>query len=124
MRGGRITGAASPRTKGLESYLVTNGFVTPAALQNVVRPDKNDKSLIGGVLVKCGLVTAEQVRIALRDQIRVAIKEVMSWGVGQFAFNPEVPAELSVSDVEIEIDPQETLLDIFKEMDERSKSFC
>ena len=124
MRRGRITGAASPKTKGLESYLVANGFVTAAALQNVARPDQNDKSLIGGVLVKCGLVTVEQVRTALREQIRVAIKEVMGWGVGQFAFNPEVPAELSESDVEIEIDPQETLLDIFKEMDERSKSFC
>jgi len=124
MRKGRITGAASPRTKELESYLVANGFVTPAALQNVARPDQNDKTLIGGLLVKCGLVTAEQVRVALRDQIRDAIKEVMGWGVGQFAFNPEAPAELSVSDIEIEIDPQEMLLDIFKEMDERSKSFC
>ena len=119
---GRITGAASPKTKGLQEYLIEMGIVTDSMLERVSAAEREEKALVGGILVRLGLVSAEQVRQGLRAQIRDAIRELMSWGVGRFAFDPETPMELSASDVEIEIDPQETLLDIFKELDERNRS--
>jgi hypothetical protein len=117
---GRITGAASPRTKGLKDYLVAMGVVTKSTLDKVEQNVSGERRLIGGLLVKAGLATPAQVKLALRDQVHDAVKELMSWGAGQFAFDPESTAETSTTDVHVEFDPQEVLLNLFKEIDEKS----
>ena len=117
---GRITGAASPRTKGLKEYLIAMGVITKETLKGVDQNTAGEHALIGGILVKMGVATIAQIKLALRDQVQDAVKELVSWGAGQFAFDPESPVEFSVNDVQIDFDPQEVLLNIFKEMDESS----
>lgn len=120
LRRGYITGAASPKTKGLRDYLLAMGVVTRTTLQEVDQESDGERALIGGLLTKLGAVTVDQVRHALHDQVRDAVKELMSWGTGQFAFDPEALVEPSVSDVAVEFDPQAVLLNIYKEIDEKS----
>jgi tetratricopeptide (TPR) repeat protein len=120
LKRGRITGAASPETKGLRDYLIAMGVVTSATLENIDQTGSGERALIGSTLVKMGVATAEQVRLALRDQVRDAVKELMSWGAGQFAFDPEAVSEFTASEIQVEFDPQEVLLNIFKELDETS----
>jgi hypothetical protein len=121
MRKGRITGAASPRAKELKAYLVAMGVASAGLLDQATETEKDGKTLIGDILVKSGAVTAANVREALRTQIRDAIKDLMEWGEGKFAFDPEAPMEHCVPEIQIEVDPQQALLDIFKEMDEGLK---
>jgi hypothetical protein len=122
LRRGRITGAGSPATKGLKDYLIAIGAVSKENIQRVDQDEPGERPLIGGLLVRLGLVTEGDVRLALRDQIRDAVKELMSWGAGQFAFDPEKVIETAEGDVLVELDPQDVLLNIFKEMDEHSRS--
>jgi tetratricopeptide (TPR) repeat protein len=122
LRRGLVTGAASPKTKGLRDYLIAMGVVTRASLQNLDSKDSTDQNLIGGTLVRSGIASVEQVRLALHDQLHDAIKELMNWGVGQFAFDPEASNDAPNGDVQIELDPQEILLNIFKEIDENANS--
>jgi tetratricopeptide (TPR) repeat protein len=121
LRRGRITGAGSPSTKGLKDYLIAIGAVSKENVQRVDQDELGERTLIGGLLVRLGIVTEGDVRLALRDQIRDAVKELMSWGVGQFAFDPEKVIETAEGDVPVELDPQDVLLNIFKEMDEHSR---
>ena len=118
LRKGRITGAASPKTKAMQDYLLAMGAITAEAHHTAADAQRDGKAQVGRLLIEAGFTTTAQVQAALRTQIRDAIRDLMSWGAGKFAFDPEALFDQSRSDIEVEVDPQETLLDIFREQDE------
>ena len=121
IRNGRVTGAASPGTQWLGEYLVAQGSITKENLPQVPLEEQGKHSLVGSRLVNQGVVTAEQVRAALSAQIHDALFELMGWGEGQFAFDPEAVVEPAAKEVDVALDPQGMLLDIFREMDEGTR---
>ena len=122
LRYGRLTGAAAPNTPGLHDYLMAFGVTTREQLNVLPGISAEDwtRPQIGVLLLRAKVVTSDQVKLALQDQIRDAMREMLQWGEGQFAFDPEVVTESSTCDVDIELDSQAMLLDIFREMDEKS----
>ncbi len=62
---------------------------------------------------------AEDVRRALREQIGLAVREIIGWREGEFAFNREAPG--GEAELQVEVDPQEVLLNVLKDMDEASR---
>jgi hypothetical protein len=105
----------------LTDYLVAMGVLTRGELPKVEPAGIGAPMLIGGTLVKLGLATTAQVRLALHDQVHDAVRELMNWGTGQFAFEPEDQNETSDADIPVEFDSQEVLLNLFKELDEKSR---
>jgi hypothetical protein len=118
LRKGFVTGAASPNARGAHYHLMATGIITKEECERVTQLERLEKSHIGALLVESGLATAAQAREAQRCQIQDAIKDLMSWGVGKFAFDPDTSIESAASDIDVEVDPQQALLDIFKEIDE------
>jgi hypothetical protein len=123
LRDGHIAGAASPSTPRLREILLANGKITAprldeaAALQGAKKPP----SPIGTILVRQGWLAISDLESALRSQAQSAISELLGWGEGQFAFDPESDSALSSEVVEISVDPQSVLLDIFKGLDEQAR---
>ncbi len=123
LKNGCITGAAAPGTQSLRAMLLTRGKLTVAVADKAaaLQQADTDSSPIGGVLVREGWASAEDVATCLRAQVSSAIAELLNWGDGQFAFDPEVIENSLAQQVEISLDPQAVLLDIYKGLDEQAR---
>jgi tetratricopeptide (TPR) repeat protein len=121
---GKITGAASPGTPVIGKLLVLNHGVEEKALLQVVVTQQSERlnQPIGWLLVQEGLVEASVVRASLQEQIVMALREMVAWHDGQFAFDSKVAPERARPEIDVEIDPQGVLLKIFRELDEASAS--
>jgi hypothetical protein len=117
---GKIAGAAAPNTPKLQDLLVASGRFKAADLERATAESEVSGSLpIGTLLVKSGTLKVPELEAMLRQQIHAAIGELLSWGEGQFAFNADAGTLGSGECVEIALDPQSVLLEIFKAMDEQ-----
>lgn len=122
-RDGWITGAASPATPNVGEVLVRERKLSADALRSIASTLGTDQpdQVVGEQLVRDGLADAATVQKAFAQQIGFAVRELMHWTDGEFAFNregegPPEPPALSVA-----LDPQGLLLTFFKEMDEESR---
>ncbi len=122
-REGRISGAASPATPGVGELLVRARRLSPVVLQGVLERQAGQPrsdGAMGEVLVREGLVDAQHVKAALREQISLAVKELVVWRDGDFAFN-RIEGEQGPAEIPVEVDPQEALLNALKDMDEATR---
>jgi tetratricopeptide (TPR) repeat protein len=120
-RKGRITGAAAPSTPGVGDLLVRSGKLTAEGLASAGPAREGaiiDAELVER-LVQLGLVDAATVREAGRQQIEQALRELIDWADGEFAFTRE--EESATGEAAIEVDAQQLLLDLFRERDESSR---
>ena len=76
---------------------------------------------MGAALVEQGLVEEAQVKSALVRQLHCALRELVGWDKGQFAFEPEKLDEEAAGAVAIEVDTQGALLDVLREIDEANR---
>ena len=123
-RDGWITGAASPGTPNLGQILLRAEKVSTLALESVVARQGTDQTdqVIGELLVREGLVNVAVVQEALRQQIDLTIRELVRWKDGEFAFNREGESEPARTEISVALDAQAVLLNVYKEMDEASRS--
>jgi hypothetical protein len=118
LRDGWITGAASPGTPNVGELLLRARKISALALRAV--PDEPDH-VIGDVFVREGLADADAVKEALERQIRLAVRELVEWKDGEFAFNREAEGDEGQARIAVALDPQGVLLNVFKDMDEASR---
>jgi hypothetical protein len=120
MRRGKITAASSPNIGTMGDYLVKHAVVNGEQLRGLLHEQRNDptRKSLGRLSIDRHLATAADVRRALVAQVQDAVRELKDWTAGHFAFEPEPLADPSLSDIELELDPQAVLLTIFKEEDE------
>jgi hypothetical protein len=118
LRDGRITGADSPSTPDVGELLLRARKISALALHAV--PDEPDQE-IGDALVRGGLAETAAVKEALERQIALAVRELVEWKDGEFAFNREAEGDEAAARIEVALDPQAVLLNVFKEMDEASR---
>ncbi len=122
-RKGRITGAAAPSTPGVGDLLVRSGKLTAEGLASAGPAREGamiDAELVER-LVQLGLVDAATVREAGRQQIEQALRELIDWADGEFAFTREEESASATGEASIEVDAQQLLLDLFRERDESSR---
>jgi hypothetical protein len=119
LRDGWLTGAASPGTPNVGELLLRARKISPLALRAL--PDEPDQ-VIGDVLVREGLADAAAVKDALEQQIALAVRELVGWKDGEFAFNREAEGEEGRTGIAVAVDPQAVLLTVFKDMDEASRT--
>jgi hypothetical protein len=124
-REGRISAAASPATPGLAESLQAASKVSPEVLQALSAaggPDQPD-DVLADRIVRGGHADEASVQEVLEHQVWAAVRELVQWTDGEFAFNREEEGDPSVSRLEISIDPQAVLLDVFRQRDEESREF-
>jgi tetratricopeptide (TPR) repeat protein len=122
-RNGKLTGGVSPDCKNIGDILVDMGTLTPAQLRHAARvqKDENPNTLLGAVIIDTTGIPIESVRNALRSQLQQAIREILSWSAGRFAFEPDF-SDLNEDEFGIELDAQWVLLEAFRIMDESKRS--
>ncbi len=118
LRDGRITDADSPGTPDVGELLLRARKISALALRAV--PDEPGQA-IGDVLVREGLADAAAVEEALERRIGLAVRELVEWKDGEFAFNREAEAGEPPARIAVALDPQAVLLNVFKDMDEESR---
>jgi tetratricopeptide (TPR) repeat protein len=121
-RKGWITGASSPAAPSVCDLLVREGKVAEQAVRDLVPPGARPGLAPCEALVKRGLADAATVQAALRRQIELTLKELVSWTDGEFAFNQEAAGEPTAPALAVQVDAQELLLNLFKDMDEASRA--
>jgi hypothetical protein len=72
-------------------------------------------------LVRGGLAGSNVVAAALEQRVTLAVRELVGWTDGEFAFTRE-GAGAAETAVDVALDPQGVLLEIFKELDEQSRT--
>jgi len=119
-RDGWITGAASPATPGIGQLLLRGRKITPVALRAATAAEAGDEpdEILGARLVQDGIVDATAVQAAFEQQIGLAIRELVAWKDGEFAFKRETEGPAAPEAVSVALDPQGVLLTVFKDMDE------
>jgi hypothetical protein len=122
-RDGRLTGGASPATPSLADSLVRANKLAVDALRALVPPDGSDQpdDVLADRIVRGGHAEAAAVQDALEQQVWIAIRELVQWTDGEFAFNREEDAEGAAGRMEIALDPQAVLLDVFRQRDEEAR---
>lgn len=125
MAHGLITGAASPNSANLGDLLLQKSAITEEQLQTAVDRQRSDSPdrLLGSILVEMELVEREVLQQTLTEQVKGALREMVQWMQGRFAFEPDKrrEEEQGNSDVEIQLDTRGLLLDVLREHDEANK---
>lgn len=124
LRSGLIGGAAAPSTASLRDVMIAAGKLTAEIAAKAVAYQQLAQAHLpmGAVLISQGWSSKEDIAASLRIQTYAAVAEVLQWGDGLFAFEPEYGEAETKTPVEIALDPQAMLLDIFREIDERAGS--
>jgi tetratricopeptide (TPR) repeat protein len=122
-RDGRITGAASPATPALGESLVRAKKLSPEALRAVAPAGGGEQpdDVIADRIVRGGHADAAAVTEALEAQVWAAIRELVQWTDGEFAFNREEDVQGAEARMSVALDPQAVLLDVFRERDEAAR---
>jgi tetratricopeptide (TPR) repeat protein len=121
-RDGLITGAAAPATPGIGEALVRLRKLTPLALAAARAPGSDEPDdAVGDALVEQGLVDAAAVQEAQRHRIELAVRELVGWKDGEFAFSRDGDGAPARAGGTIAVDPQAVLLEVFRQLDEESR---
>ncbi len=85
---GRIISAWTPESKRLGDYLLENGAIEETTLMEALtRQDREvPKVSLGKVLVDMGVMTRDQLREVIADQIEHTIYDLVAWSSGDFEF--------------------------------------
>ena len=120
---GQISSAIVPEADNIGTLLLKKGKISKEALSRAVDTQQKDLAgtRIGAVLVEKGLVDAETIRAVIVEQTFSAIKQMMSWRDGRFVFTPAFEQETNKSYVEVKLDSQYVLMEIFRQIDEGNR---
>jgi len=122
-RDGRITGATSSVSPDIGEILVRARKMSTVALRALrpAQPADQPDHVLGARLIQEGLVDEGAVREALRRKVELTIAEVLKWKDGEFAFNREGDSEPPSTQVPVEFDAQDVLLNVLKQIDEDAR---
>ena len=106
MRQGLLTGAASPDNPNIGQLLKRQGVITDEHLKqaSATQAGATPNRLLGEILISDGLVSKEQLRQALREQLITAMRDLLTWDTGTFAFSPELVGGAPVAQVEVAVE--------------------
>lgn len=113
-RGNVRFAAIADRAQKLGEYLVRTGLVEQSAIDELLR--KRTRKKLGTLLVESGVLSADEVRRAVEEQIKQVIYEIVRWRDGTFLFSEgAVPKK---QDILIDIPLDHLMLEGLKRLDE------
>ena len=122
LRRGKVIGASSPAAPSLSAHFSERGVLTEEDIRSLVAQSGNfSDAAVARMLLERGRVAPEQVRAALLAGTEGAIHELVTWVHGRFAFDPSPSIDSPIPGIDLELDAQTLLLDIFRKEDEQSR---
>lgn len=127
---GKLVSAGSPETPRLGTLLVREGLLDPEQVEEAVRvqDDEPERRSLGQILLTRELVSAEDLRRVIANQIEATISELVAWDRGTFEFvvddlRPVDDIALYPGDVvpDADINTQMVLLEAARIFDERNR---
>lgn len=122
LKDGRISAVEAPEIISISTVLVKLGFLSNSDARkyqvDAKMPDF-EFDFTKNVL-EAGVVDLEQLKQAIKLQIKTTIKHLISWKDGRFAFHND--ENLRTHIVNFSLDSQMLLLDAFREIDEGSRN--
>jgi Tfp pilus assembly protein PilF len=121
---GKLTAASSPHSPKLGT-LLTERYGVPSKMIAETINDQGShypNEPLGALLVSQGNIELSLIRMALQEQIKFALLEMLDWKEGDFVFEKaELAPDLMECNSNITFDVQEILLDLFREKDEQNR---
>ena len=118
---GNISGVESRRKLGdfkLGSILVKKGLITSDNLNVALEIQKEEKIKLGLVFLRRGLVSEEVLQEAIKERITEAIANIFAWKEGKYEF---IAQDISPdTELPVSIDTQHLLMDGLRTVDEWS----
>lgn len=122
-RQGQICGGMSPGCGTLGELLVKEANVSRFVVDRAMKMQEQTRNrLLGDILLEHRMADAEAMKKALTRQVYNAIRELMSWREGDFAFTPRTVESETPSGIQISLDPPMVLLDIMRLIDEEKEN--
>lgn len=123
LRGGRLAGAAIPNELPLGQALVASGAISADTLNQALKLAAAEEAgkLLGTVLVERGWVERASLTKVLEGKVHDAIRCLLGWTEGQFRFDPDRRAQAELAEVELEMDTQAVLLEVYRQLDEDAR---
>jgi len=124
LRRGNITGATSPGCKNIGDILLEEEVISSDMLAEAAEYQRESSAtqLLGAIFVERFGIETERVRIALRVQIQSAVKEIVTWNEGRFAFDPDGSASAPAdATLDVEVDTLGVLLEAARIRDEENR---
>jgi hypothetical protein len=85
---GRVLLAFSPYTRAIGDLLVEQGTLTDGELLEVLKQQRTGlHTPVGALLLKTGKVSFATIEKMVHEQIRMAVKDFISWGSADFSFS-------------------------------------
>jgi Domain of unknown function (DUF4388) len=116
---GYITGASAPGTPSAGELLLRSGQLSTEALRLVTSAPEGSEAAEASLL-RDGLVAPMALEAAVRQQVELALRELVRWSDGEFVFNKDSAG--GPAGGRVLVDAQELLLNLFKEMDEATRA--
>jgi hypothetical protein len=120
LRGGMITGGASPSCDRINELLLRTGAISRVqsdAIRARIGGDATDGAFVAA-LAEEGIANRVQLREAYLERLFSVLFDLAQWREGQFAFDPCGPGGLPEAAVEVEVDTQAALLEALRRVDE------
>ncbi|MBK8481100.1 MAG: DUF4388 domain-containing protein [Proteobacteria bacterium] len=109
---GRLLAARASGCSSVVELLLADGKLTHEQLETArAQPRTAERGTIGTTLLALGYVTEAVLTEVLNRQLRQAIRVMLTWNKGRFAFRPHVEWVLRVEG-HVAIDTQEVLFDL------------
>jgi Flp pilus assembly protein TadD len=122
LRRGKVIGATSPNCLNIGDILLAGSKITKEQLGQATEIQAKDPTkMLGAILVELSFVDRSKMLETMTTQIYSAVRELISWPTGRFVFEAETEESVQPSDLELELDTQCVLLDIFRQMDEENR---
>jgi tetratricopeptide (TPR) repeat protein len=123
LRDGYITSAIVPNTDNIGTLLLKKGMIKKEDIENAIDSQHNDLAgtRFGAVLVEKGLVESETIKEIIVEQTFSAIKAMLTWEDGRFAFAPAFDEEFDRAFVEVRLDSQHVLMELYRQLDEQNR---
>ncbi len=102
----------------LGRFLVDAEVLIADELESALDALPEGSRLIGGHLVRGGIITAHDLTTALARQSRELVYEALRWRTGRFRFAAGSPPPPSVVEARLELDVQAILMEGFRRVDE------
>lgn len=116
LSGGRLLAARATGCSSLTELLLAEGRVTSEQLETArAQPSTASRGTVGSTLLALGFVAEPVLTEVLNRQLRQAVRAMMQWNKGRFAFRPHVEWVLRVEG-HTAIDTQEVLFDLALEL--------
>lgn len=119
---GSISFVSTGQSIRFGEILMRSGKVTEEQIEAAVAQQEESGRLVGRILIDQGLITVDDVQIALKQKVEEELYDLFLWERGTFEFIPEYcPEELAdplQRYTQINIDPQAVLMEGLRQLDE------